>query len=205
VTVETCPQYLALNSDDLVRLKGFARCAPAIRDQQEVDAIWPYVLDESIDLICSDHCGFTAESKRAGDDDIFVAPNGIPGIQTMLPAVFDAGVVRRGLDASQFVRQLSANPARIFGLYPRKGTIAVGADADLVLFDPEREWTVNDEDALHRQKWTPWAGKTLTGRVIRTIRRGETIYDESRQGEARVPATPGSGHFLPRGYGEIEA
>jgi allantoinase len=202
VTVETCPQYLALNTDDLVRLKGFARCAPAIRPQSEVDAIWPSVLDETIDLICSDHCGFTAESKRAGDADIFDAPNGLPGIQTMLPVVFDAGVVRRALDPSQFVRQLATNPARIFGLYPRKGTIAVGSDADLVLLDPETTWTVRDEDALHRQKWTPWAGKTLTGRVIRTIRRGQTIFDDSWTGERRVQAPPGSGRFLAHGYGQ---
>jgi allantoinase len=204
VTVETCPQYLALNLDDLARLKGFARCAPAIRDQAEVEAIWPYVLDETIDLVCSDHCGFTAESKQAGDDDIFAAPNGLPGVQQLLPVVFDGAVVRRGLDVSQFVRQLSTNPARIFGLYPRKGTIAAGSDADLVLLDPEREWTVQDEDTLHRQRWTPWVGKTLTGRVVRTIRRGETIYDDAREGEARVPAPPGSGRFLPRGYGEAE-
>jgi allantoinase len=202
VTVETCPQYLALNTDDLVRLKGLARCAPAIRPQSEVDAIWPSVLDETIDLICSDHCGYTSESKQAGDADIFAAPNGLPGIQTMLPVVFDAGVVRRGLDPSQFVRQLSTNPARIFGLYPRKGTIAPGSDADLVILDPKRTWSVRDEDALHRQKWTPWVGKTLTGRVVRTIRRGETIYDDGPTGEGRVPAAPGSGRFLPRGYGE---
>jgi allantoinase len=205
VTVETCPQYLALNTDDLVRLRGFGRCAPAIRDQTEVDAIWPYVLDETIDLVCSDHCGFTVESKAPGDADIFAAPNGLPGIQTLLPVVFDGAVVQRGMDASQFVRQMSANPARIFGLYPRKGTIAVGSDADLILLDPEREWTVRDEDAFHRQKWTPWAGKTLTGRVIRTIRRGQTIYDDRLDGDASVPAMPGSGRFLPRGYGEAEA
>ena len=203
VTVETCPQYLAMTTDDLARLRGFARCAPALRDQAEVEAIWPYVLDETIDLVCSDHCGFTAASKAAGDADIFAAPNGLPGIQQLLPVLFDAAVVRRGMDASQFVRQISTNPARIFGLYPRKGTIAVGSDADLVLLDPAREWTVRDDETLHRQKWTPWAGRTLTGRVVRTLRRGETIYDGARHGQERVPAVPGSGRFLPRGYGDV--
>ncbi len=202
VTAETCPQYLALNTDDLVRLGGFARCAPAIRDQAEVDAIWPYVLDETVDLICSDHCGFTAASKEAGKEDIFAAPLGLPGVQTLLPAFYDGAVVQRGMDLSQFVRQIAANPAQIFGLYPRKGTIAVGSDADLVLFDPARTWEVTDGDLLHRQKWTPFGGKTLTGRVVRTFRRGETVFDDALDGDARLLAAPGSGRFLSRGYGE---
>lgn len=202
VTVETCPQYLALNTDDLAELRGFGRCAPALRDQSEVDAIWPYVLDETIDLICSDHCGFTAESKESAHDDIFKAPLGLAGIQTLLPVFFDAAVNQRGMDESQFVRLMATNPARIFGLYPRKGTLNLGADADLVLLDPSRAWTAHGEDMLHKQKWTPFEGKTITGRVIRTIRRGQTIYDDARSGTARTPAAPGSGRFLPRRYGE---
>ena len=201
VTCETCPQYLALDTDDLVRLGGFGRCAPAIRDRAEVEAIWPYVLDGTVDLVCSDHCGYTPASKEAGRQDIFAAPLGLSGVQTLFPAFFDGAVVRRGLDLAQFVRQIAANPARIFGLYPRKGTIAVGADADLVLLDPRRSWPVRGADMLHRQKWTPFEGKTLTGRVLRTIRRGQTIYDDAQHGEGRLPAPPGSGRFLPRGYG----
>jgi allantoinase len=201
VTVETCPQYLTLNTDDLVARKGFARCEPALRDQAEVDAIWPFVLDETIDYICSDHCGFTAEQKQAGDTNIFNAPNGITGIQTLLPAFYDAAVNKRGMNRSQFVRQISTNAAQIFGLYPRKGTIAIGADADLVLFDPNETWIVRSEDLRHKQQWTPWEGKEITGRVRRTIRRGETIYDETGAGEALMLARPGSGRFLRRGYG----
>ena len=74
---------------------------------------------------------------------------------------------------------ISTNPARIFGLYPRKGTLAIGADADIALLDPDATWTVTVDDALHQQKWTPYEGKTITGRVVRTIRRGETIFDDS--------------------------
>ena len=199
VTIETCPQYLALNTDDLVRLKGFGRCAPALREQSEVDAIWPFVLSEAVDLVCSDHCAFTPESKEAAETDIFAAPLGLSGVQTLLPAFFDGAVIQRGMDLSQFVRQMATTPAKIFGLYPRKGTIAVGSDADVTLLDPAREWTVRGADMLHRRKWTPYEGKTLTGRVRRTIRRGATIYDDRAEGEARVPAAPGSGLFLPRG------
>ena len=202
VTAETCPQYLMLNTDDLSRLAGFARCAPAIREQHEVDAIWSYVLDGTIDLICSDHCPFTIESKQAGAEDIFQAPLGLAGIQTLLPAFYSEAVVNRGLPLGRFVAMTSSNPARIFGLDPRKGTLAVGADADITLLDPNATWTVGVEDALHKQRWTPYEGKTITGRVRRTIRRGETIFDDAREGEGRITAAPASGRFLPRGYGK---
>jgi allantoinase len=202
VTAETCPQYLMLNTADLERLAGFARCAPAIRDQAEVDAIWTYVLDGTIDLICSDHCPYTIESKEAGRDDIFQAPLGLSGVQTLLPGFYSEAVVRRGMSPQRFVALISSNPARIFGLSPRKGTLAVGADADVTVLDPAAAWTVSVGDALHKQKWTPYEGKAITGRVVRTIRRGETIFDDARQGEERITAKPGSGRFLPRGYGK---
>ncbi|HQY30335.1 MAG TPA: allantoinase AllB [Thermomicrobiales bacterium] len=202
VTVETCPQYLSLNTDDLVALKGYGRCAPSLRDQDEVDQIWSYVMDETIDLICSDHCGLTREQKDAGAEDIFRAPLGLAGVQTLLPVFFDAAVNQRQMSLNQFVRQMATNPAQIFELYPRKGTIAVGSDADLVIFDPDRTWVVLGEEMLHKQKWTPFEGKSVTGRVIRTIRRGEVIYDDSLEGEARLPGLAGSGRYLPRGYGQ---
>jgi allantoinase len=205
VTAETCPQYLMLDTDDLNRLAGFARCAPAIRARSEVDAIWPYVFDGTIDLICSDHCPYTIASKQAGATDIFQAPLGLSGVQTLLPGFFSEAVVKRGLPPERFVSLTAANPARIFGLYPRKGTLAIGADADMILLDPAAEWTVSVDDILHKQKWTPYEGKSLTGRVRRTIRRGETIYDDAAGGMDRITAVPGSGRFLPGGYGEGRA
>ncbi len=204
VTVETCPQYLALNTDDLVTLKGYGRCAPALRYQDEVDRIWEYVLDETIDVICSDHCGFTKEQKDAGEEDIFRVPMGLAGIQTLLPVFYDTAVRARSMNASQFVRQIATNPAQIFDLYPRKGTIAIGSDADVIIFDPERSWVVRNDDMFHKQKWTPFDGKTVTGRVVRTLRRGETIYDDSLTGDARLPGLAGSGRYLPRGYGQSQ-
>jgi dihydroorotase (multifunctional complex type) len=201
VTCETCPQYLSLNTDDLTDLAGFGRCAPAIRPQQEVDAIWPHVMDETVDFVCSDHCGFTMQRKAEGAHDIFAAPMGLSGIQTLLPVFFDGAVVRRGMALEQFVRQISTNAARFAGAYPRKGTIQVGSDADIVLLDPNRAWTVRGADMLHRNQWSPFEGKQVTGRVVRTIRRGETVYDDALDGAARVPAKPGSGRLLARGYG----
>ena len=89
-------------------------------------------------------------------NDIFDAPLGLSGVETLFSSFFDAAVVRRGMDATQFVRQISTNAARLFGLYPRKGTILPGADADLVLFDPTQQWTVTGAELHHRQRWSPW-------------------------------------------------
>lgn len=200
ITVETCPQYLTLNTDDLVRLKGFARCAPPLREQDEVDAIWHYVLDGTVAFICSDHSPYLIETKQVGDVNIFDAPLGLPGVETLLPAFFDAAVVQRGMDPSQFVRQISTNAARMFGLYPRKGTIAPGADADLVLFDPAQQWTVAGDALHHRQRWSTWEGRQITGRVVRTLRRGETIF-----ADGQVTAVEGSGQLLDPTYGEASA
>jgi allantoinase len=202
VTAETCPQYLMLNTGDLERLAGFARCAPSVREQSEVDAIWEYVRNGTIDLICSDHCPYTVESKHEGEENIFQAPLGLSGVQTLLPSFFSEAVVKRGLSPQRFVTMIATNPARIFGLFPRKGTLAVGADADVTLLDPNAAWMVTVDDALHKQKWTPYEGKEITGRVVRAIRRGQTVFDDSRQGADRITAAPGSGTFLPRGYGE---
>jgi allantoinase len=201
VTCETCPQYLVLDTDDLVRLRGFGRCAPAIRERSEVEAIWTALLAGTIDLVCSDHCGFTVESKQRGDEDIFAVPNGLQGIQTLLTSLWSEGVAARGMAPEMAVRLLSEAPARIFGLAPRKGSLAPGSDADVVLFDPARTWTVTVEDHLHRQPWSPYAGKELTGRVLRTLRRGETIFDDQRQGRERITAAAGSGVLLTRAAG----
>ncbi len=197
VTCETCPQYLVLDTTDLERLRGFGRCAPALRDAAEVDAIWPFVLDGTIDLLCSDHCGFTPESKERGAADIFDAPLGLPGIQTLLPATFGAAVAERGLDPSAWVRLVSETPAKVFGL-AGKGSLAPGSDADVVLFDPEREWTATAADHLHRQPWTPYEGKPMRGRVVRTVLRGNLIFDDGREGLDRITAAPGAGRWVRR-------
>ena len=202
VTVETCPQYLTLNTTDLIARKGYARCEPALRDQEEVDRIWPFVLDETIDYLCSDHVGYSHDQKDAGEKNIFNAPNGVTGIQTLFPVFYDAAVNRRGMSRSQFVRMIATNAAQMYGLFPRKGTLAVGSDADVVLFDPDESWIVRSEDLHHRQQWSPWEGKDVRGRVRRTIRRGETIYDETGSGQPLLLARPGSGKFLSRGYGQ---
>lgn len=196
---ETCPQYLLMDEDDLRQRGPFARCAPAIRDRDEVEHLWEYVLDGTVDVISSDHCGYTIESKEAGLDNIWDAPLGLAGVQTMYPSVFDEMLNRRGLEIGDFVRMTAANPARIFSLYPRKGTLEIGADADIAIYDPNELWEVHGDEMLHRNKWTPMEGRQIQGRVVRTIIRGNTVYQFD--GEPVVLAEPGSGRFLERGYG----
>jgi allantoinase len=202
VEVETCPQYLALDTDDLVRLGPFGRCAPAIRERDEVELLWSYVQDGTMDTIASDHCGYTIESKEAGRDNIWNAPLGLSGIQTMLPAMLDEFINKRDLDFTDFVRVTSTNPAKIFGSYPRKGMLRPGSDADIAIYDLNASWTVRGEDMLHRNKWTPFEGKEIGVRVVTTLVRGSVMYEFN--GEHVIRGEAGHGRFINREYGTGE-
>ncbi|HUG16339.1 MAG TPA: allantoinase AllB [Thermomicrobiales bacterium] len=203
VEVETCPQYLALDHSDLLKHGPFARCAPAFRDRDEVERIWTYLADGTVDVVSSDHCGYTIEEKRAGLDDIWKAPLGCSGVQTMYPTLFDEMINKRGLSLTRFVELSATNPARIFSLYPRKGVIQVGSDADLAFYAPDDAWEVRGSDMLHRNKWTPFEGRTVGASVARTIVRGTTVFD--RSSAEFVTGSPGHGKFLRRGYGSEKA
>jgi allantoinase len=193
VTCETCPQYLALDHDDLVRLGPFARCAPPIRSRADVERLWEHLASGTIDCITTDHCAFTYESRLPGRENIFAAPNGLPGIETFVPTVVTEAR-RRGFSWERIAELVAGAPARLWHLAPRKGTIAPGADADMALLDPERRWTVEGAKLHHTHKWTPFEGVELQGRVVRTLVRGRTVFSETEQGE--VFAAPGVGKFL---------
>ena len=194
VTCETCPQYLALDHDDLQRLGPFARCAPPIRSRADVERLWERLADRTIDCVTTDHCAFTYESRLPGRDDIFEAPNGLPGIQTLVP-VFVTEARRRGFGWERISELLAGAPARLWQLAPRKGSIEEGTDADLVLLDPERTWTIEGARFFTANRWTPFEGREVRGRVVRTIVRGTTVYDE----------TNGEPTFAPRGSGRFVA
>ncbi len=192
-TGETCPQYLLMDEGDLVRLGPYARCAPAIRPRATVEALWPLLRDETLRFVCSDHAPYTIDEKERGRANIFDAPLGLNIVQTMFPALLSEAVHRRGMPLDQFARVTATNAARRFGLYPQKGTIRVGSDADFALYDLNAEWTVRADGLFSLHKWTPLEGARLRGQVVATVRRGETLYE---RGEIR--AAPGSGRFLPR-------
>ena len=193
VTCETCPQYLALDHDDLRRLRGFARCAPAIRAREDVEHVWERLADGTIDAVTTDHCAFTAESKERGADDIFQAPCGLPGVETFLPIVVSEAR-RRGFGFEDIARWTATTPARLWQLAPRKGAIAVGADADLTFLDPEATWTIRGAGLHHTHRWTPFEDRTVTGKVVRTLVRGRTVFTEADG----VVGEPGGGRLRPR-------
>jgi allantoinase len=177
VTVETCAHYLALTDEDLLRLGPVAKCAPPLRDRAEQDRLWRDVLAGQIDCVTSDHSPCPTDDKTRGDDDIWQAWGGITGVQTLVPVMLTEGVHRRSMPWSTFGTLLSATPAKIAGLWPRKGAIQVGADADLLIVDPELEWTVDRSWLQSRHKHSPFIGRTMKGWVDQVIRRGQTIAE----------------------------
>lgn len=193
VTGETCPHYLALTDEDLVHLGPLAKCSPVLRTRALVDGLWQDVLRGRVDIISSDHCPCPPELRQRGRDDIFEAWGGLPGNQTMLPIMLTEGIHKRRLDLTCLVQMMSLNPARLFGLYPAKGHLGAGADADLVVVDPEREWTFSAEMMLSRHKQSPFDGRTFKGAVVRTIVRGQTVYLDDE-----IMAPPGYGKLVRR-------
>jgi dihydropyrimidinase len=198
---ETCPQYFVLSAADMDR-PGFEgakfMCSPSPRDAAASQGLWSEVRRGTLDVVSSDHSGWgfdTPAGKRVNGANAPFRdiPNGVPGIGSRLPILFSEGVAKGHIDACAFVRLTSTNPARLFGLYPRKGTIAPGSDADLVLWDPARRTTITNAILQHVIDYTPYEGLQVTGWPVATVRRGELVM---RDGV--VEAQPGSGRFLAR-------
>ncbi|WP_424811975.1 dihydropyrimidinase [Roseococcus sp. YIM B11640] len=199
---ETCPQYLTLTAADMDRpgLEGAKfMCSPAPRDAAEHERMWEVIRKGTLDVISSDHCAFSFEGDKGkaqnGRDAVFRdIPNGIPGLAARLPILFSEGVSKGRISLDDFVRLTATNPARIMGLATRKGRIAIGADADLVIWDPHARRTITNAMMQHVVDYTPYEGLEVVGWPQVTIRRGEVVM---RDGV--VQAEPGTSQFLPRG------
>ena len=203
---ETCPQYLTLTSDDLqgLNMEGAKYvCSPPPRDRESQQACWEGLQQSVFSVFSSDHCPFRyddAAGKLApkGRTSFRWVPNGIPGVATRLPILFSEGVAKGRIDLHRFVALTATNHARMYGLYPRKGTIAVGADADLVLWDPNKRVTIN-HDLLHDgSDYTPYEGFEVTGWPIRTIVRGRTVVQDGE-----LVGVKGFGKYLTREKSEF--
>lgn len=190
-TVETCPHYLFLTQEAIAVFGPFAKINPPLRSAEEVAGLWERVRAGEVDVIGSDHSPFLVEEKEPFWDDMWSALPGAPGLESLLPLMLTAAAEGR-ITLEQVVALTSANAARIFGL-AAKGTIAAGADADLVLVDATRRDTIDTSRWLTRSRGTAriWDGRPVTGAVVRTILRGRTVY-----ADGRLAGQPGWGQFV---------
>ncbi len=193
VYAETCPQYLLLTDAEMSRQKGRAKIAPPLRWDRDREALWKGLADGVVQTLGSDHAPFTLADKAVGERDIFAAGFGMPGIETMLPLVVSESVRRGRLTLPQVAAAASENAARLFGLYPRKGVIAPGSDADLVVIDPDAEWTLTARDLHSRAGYTCFEGWRMKGRITMSFLRGRPLVKDGRLCQA-----PGYGRFLRR-------
>lgn len=177
MTTETCPHYLTFEADGIPDGATFFKCAPPIRDGPNRSALWAGLADGSIDIVVSDHSPCTPDLKRSESGDFARAWGGIASLQLRLPAVWTEARSRGGT-FEDLTRWMSSGPAELVGLNS-KGRIGVGADADLVVWDPETPFVVQGENLLHRHETTPYAGRRLYGAVLRTFVAGRTVWDGS--------------------------
>jgi dihydropyrimidinase len=205
VHAETCPHYLFLTREEYER-PGFEAAkyvmTPPLRDPDHQRQLWRGLKTDDLQVVSTDHCPFCFNerpygmkySKQQGAANFSKIPNGAPGIETRLPLVFDGGVGKHGMSINRFVEVTATSPAKLFGLFPRKGTIAVGSDADLVLFDRNARWTIRAADHHSRVDYNLFEGRTVIGRVNKVFLRGNLIVDGDRW-----LGREGMGEYLRRG------
>ncbi|WP_219414079.1 dihydropyrimidinase [Pseudonocardia nigra] len=196
VFAETCPQYLFLSTDDLAKpdFEGAKYvCSTPLRPRENQAALWRALRTDDLSVVSTDHCPFCFKGqKEMGRDDFSKIPNGMPGVENRVDllhqAVVDGHITRR-----RWVELASTAPARMFGLHPRKGTLAPGADADIVVYDPHAEQVISAETHHMNVDYSAYEGKRVTGRVHTVLSRGEVIVDDGR-----YFGRPGRGHYLRR-------
>jgi dihydropyrimidinase len=200
---ETCTQYLTLTKHDMDKpgIDGAKwMCSPPLREKSDQEALWQALSLGDLQVISSDHAPYRFDKSgklAAGRKPNFKQiANGMPGLQARLPVVFDAMVSRGRFDVTRFVEWTATAPAKIYGLYPKKGTIAIGADADIAIWDPKKRVTFSDAEVRDRAGYTAYAGRAVKGWPVTVLRRGAVIVDNGK-----LNAAPGSGKFLPRAAG----
>lgn len=196
VYVETCPHYLTLDKsayyheDWLESAKHV--CSPPLRTEADQEALWQGLRDGTVQTVSTDHCSFTTEQKKAGQHSFTAIPGGMPGVETRGEVVYTAGVAAGKIDLPTFVRALSENPARLYGLYPRKGVLAEGSDADIVLYDPAAHHELTAQGTAGRCDYTPYEGFMTVGSIEKVYLRGQLAVDHGAVQDVR-------GVYLKRG------
>lgn len=195
ITVETTPHFLLLTEEDLLRDPLRVKTSPPVRGEWDRETLWEFLKDGVIDTVASDHFSASWEKEKK-KEDIFEVGAGISGIDTIFPLIFSEGVVKGKISLKRFVEVMSENPAKILHIYPRKGTILPGSDADLVFIDMKRRWKIEGKNFYSKGKYTPFEGWEVIGKVVRTMIRGEVVFDIDRG----FLVEPGFGKWIKRMY-----
>lgn len=197
IFAETCPQYLVLDESRYVLSENEGLkyiCSPPLREKYHQEKLWAGIREGYIQTVATDHCSFSfKEQKMAGKDDFRKCPNGLPGAETRMALMFSEGVSKGKISINKFVEVTSTNPAKLFGLYPEKGCIREGADADLVVIDPNIKKKITKGELHENTDYTPFEGIEITGCPVMTIARGEIIVEDNR-----FIGKKGRGKFLKR-------
>jgi dihydropyrimidinase len=202
---ETCPQYLYLASEDYAD-GSFAGakyvCSPPIRERANQEHLWRALAADDLQAVATDHCPFCMKEgykglpkqKELGVNNFAKIPNGVPGVENRMHLVYQGGVVERGWTMNRFVQVTSTAAAKLFGLFPRKGTIAVGSDADIVLWDPNRKYKISAATHFMRVDYNPYEGMVVDGSPVLVMARGRVIFENDQ-----FLGKPGQGEYLKRG------
>lgn len=202
---ETCPQYLFLAYEDYAdgSFEGAKYvCSPPIRERANQEFLWKALKEDTLQAVSTDHCPFCMKEgfkglpkqKELGKGDFSKIPNGLPGVENRLHLLYEGGVVKRGWSMSRFVQLVSTAPAKIMGLYPRKGTIAVGSDADIVVWDPKRPYTISAKTHFMRVDYNPYESMTVSGSPSWVMSKGKVIFEGDK-----YLGKMGDGQFVRRG------
>ena len=197
VFVETCPQYLVLDdsvyyNEDWLQAAKYV-CSPPIRKPADREALWRAIRRGEVQTVSTDHCSFTTQQKLAGRDDFTAIPGGIPGVETRGELIYTFGVAKKKIGLGAMCRVLAENPAKLYGLFPRKGVLAPGSDADIVVYDPNADHVIRAEDMVGAADYNPYEGVVTKGSIRQVWLRGKPAVSSGK-----VLAGP-DGKYLPRG------
>ena len=191
--VETCTHYLTLTDEEMKKRGSLAKMAPPLRKNQDIAELWKAIETVLIDVVSSDTAGHLIKNKPPVWDNIFKSPYGIPGVETMFIVAYDEGINKDRISLSRLVELTSETPAKIFGLYPKKGILQAGSDADVVIFDPEFAYTIEGKNQLLKVDYNMYEGRKCLGAPTLVIQRGKILMENGE-----LQAGPGTGKFIHR-------
>lgn len=193
VTGETCPHYLEFSCEDFEQLGGALKTTPVVKSPGNSELLWKHLMIGTLEFAASDHAPAPASQKNTGS--AWTDYSGIPGTGTLFPYMYSEGLIRRKMPLDRFLKVIAENAAKRYGIFKQKGSIEPGKDADLILLDPDKKTHIRGKDFYSKGKITPFEGLTFQGKIMKTLLRGQTIYDA----EKGIVVPPGTGHFLRKG------